>query len=45
MWEEMVIHMVLGLLKSFVKNPAKADALQGVLLEVRDGINELYPGK
>lgn len=44
MIEELIITMMLGILKSVVKNPARAKELQTALLEVRDTINTLYPG-
>jgi hypothetical protein len=44
MIEELIINMILAVLKSAVKNPAKAETLKTSLLEVRDGINTLYPG-
>ena len=42
MWEEMVIHMVFGIVRSVVKNPAKAEALKTYLLEVADSIYTAY---
>lgn len=44
MIEELIINMILAVLRSAVKNPAKAEELKTALLEVRDGINTLYPG-
>lgn len=44
MIEELIINMVLAVLRTAIKNPAKAEALKTALLEVRDGINALYPG-
>jgi len=44
MWETFIIHAVLGVLQTVIKNPSKKDELKSVLLQVRDTINELYPG-
>jgi hypothetical protein len=44
MWEEMVIHVVLAIVRGSIKNPVRAAALQTLLIEVRDAINSLYPG-
>ena len=44
MWEEFAIHLVLGLVTSLAKNPAKALGLKTLLLHVRDSINALFPG-
>lgn len=44
MLEEFIITLMLGILKQVIKNPKKADELKTYLLEVRDGINALYPG-
>ncbi len=43
MFEEMIITWVLGIIKSVVKNPGKAQALRIALLEIRDEITALYP--
>lgn len=43
MWETMVIHMMLGVLTTVVKNPAKAAEMKDLLMQVRDTINEMYP--
>jgi hypothetical protein len=45
MWETMVIHMMLGVLTTVIKNPAKKAELKNILLQVRDTINEIYPGQ
>lgn len=42
MWEEMVIHMVFGIVRGVVKNPAKAASLKSYLLEVADSIYTAY---
>lgn len=44
MWEEFLIHALLGILGALVKNPSKANALKAILIDVRDSINGLYPG-
>lgn len=44
MVEEFIITMVLGIIHTVIKNPAKAAELKTALLEVRDEINTLYPG-
>ena len=43
--EELIILAVLGIVKGAVKNPAKAATLKKYMLEVRDTINELFPGE
>ena len=43
MLEQLIIHMILGVIASVVKNPAKKAQLQTALLEIRDAITELYP--
>jgi uncharacterized protein YqfB (UPF0267 family) len=43
-WETIVIHAVLGILQLTIKNPQKAAQLKTTLLQVRDTINEIYPG-
>ena len=43
--EAFVIHMALTLIKQLVKNPTKAAELQDALVEIRDEISMLYPGK
>lgn len=45
MWEDMVIQMALFIIKSVIKNPAKAAGLQAHLIELRNDINALYPGQ
>jgi len=42
---EFIIHMILGLIFSAIKNPSKAATLKADLLSVRDEINMLYPGE
>jgi hypothetical protein len=45
-WESFVVHTFLGLISSgaVIKNPAKLQELKAILLDIRDGINALYPG-
>jgi hypothetical protein len=43
MWENMVIHMLLGVLQTLIKNPAHKNEFKQILLLVRDTINEMYP--
>lgn len=43
MWENMVIHMMLGVLTTVIKNPQKKAELKHILLQVRDTINGIYP--
>jgi hypothetical protein len=47
MVEQFAITVLLGLVKTFIKNPksAKAQRLKADLLAVRDGINSIYPGE
>lgn len=41
----MLISLALAVLKSLIKNPSKARTLKKELLDVRDGINLLFPGE
>jgi hypothetical protein len=43
--ETILINMFVVLVAGLVKNPAKSASLQTQLLEIRDSINEIYPGK
>lgn len=43
MWENMVIHMMLGVLQVVIKNPDKKHSLCYLLIQVRDTITEMYP--
>ena len=45
MWEEFILNFTLGLVKTLIKNPAKAQSLKAHLLALRDDINALYPGE
>jgi hypothetical protein len=45
MWENFIIHAMLGVLQIVIKNPEKKAALKGVLLQVRDTITEMYAGE
>lgn len=45
MWESLVIRMVIGIIVSCIKNPDKKAKLKQSLLQIRDSINELYPGE
>lgn len=40
----MIATLALAILKSLIKNPLKAERLKKELLEIRDGINVLFPG-
>ena len=44
-FEVFIIHVILGILARFIKNPnsAKAQRLKTDLLAVRDEISALYP--
>lgn len=44
MWETFLIHAFMGILSTVVKNPQKKAELKTILLEVRNSINEIYPG-
>lgn len=41
-WEEMALHVVLGVVSAVVKNPAKKAALQQILLHLADTIYATY---
>lgn len=43
MWENLIIHALLGILAGLVKNPHKAAELKGVLLQVQSTITDIYP--
>lgn len=43
MWENFIIHAMLGVLQVVIKNPARVVELKSVLLQVRDTITEIYP--
>ena len=43
MWEDIVIHMMLGVLQLVIKNPQKKAQLCHVLIEIRDTISMMYP--
>ena len=45
MWEDLILNMALFIVKSVIKNPAKAAALKVHLLEIRNDISALYPGE
>lgn len=42
MWEQFILHAVLGLLHAVVKNPAKKAALEHQFLLIADSIYEEY---
>ena len=41
-WEEMALNIVLGVVHSVVRNPAKRAALRGILLSLADDIYTTY---
>lgn len=42
-WTTFIIQSVLTIMRVAFKNPAKREELRGVLLNIRDNINALYP--
>ena len=42
MLQSLAISIILGLIQSLFKNPAKKEKLKNVLLEVKDAIELLY---
>lgn len=45
LYETLILNFGLNIIKSLVKNPAHAAGLKSHLIEIRDGINALYPGE
>lgn len=43
MFDGILLRMVLTLLRSLIKNPAKAAKLKSILLDIRDAISDIYP--
>lgn len=41
-WEELIIHLALGVVQATVRNPAKAAAVRERLLELADDIYTGY---
>lgn len=42
-WFTFIVTSLMTILRQAVKNPAKAEALKGKLLNIRDTINAMYP--
>ena len=42
MFEEMAIHFCLTLIRGFIKSPMHAKQFKGVLLDIRQAIDDLY---
>jgi hypothetical protein len=43
MWEDLIVHAMLGVLQMVIKNPVKKEQLCHVLIEIRDTITGIYP--
>lgn len=44
-WTQFAIGILLTAIKAAVKNPASIQSEKGILLEIRNDINMLFPGE